>query len=181
MNRKFEEETVQSRRIYTGRTFKLLKDKVRLPNGVITAREVVDHPGAVAIVPLIDNKSVILVRQYRYAVKDTLWEIPAGTIEPGEQPLACAKRELAEETGYRAGSFELLFECYLAPGYSSEKITMYLAKKLSAENAKNDEDEIIYAQSFEVSKALRMIIQNKIRDAKTISGLLFTTIRERIL
>lgn len=140
-----------------------------------------DHPGAVAIVPLIDKKNVILVKQYRYAVKDTLWEIPAGTLESGEEPLACAQRELVEETGYKADSFEFLFKCYLAPGYSSEQLNVYLAKKLHKREAKSDEDEIIHAQSFEMSEALRMIAENKIRDAKTISGLLFTAIKEKIL
>ena len=159
---------------------KLRRDEVCLPNGIVTVREVVDHPGAVAIVPLLDNKNVILVKQYRYAVRDTLWEVPAGTIESGEEPLACARRELVEETGYEADSFEFLFKCYLAPGYSSEQINVYLAKKLHSRSAKNDEDEIIHAQSFEIGRALRMIAENKIKDAKTISALLYTVAKEKI-
>ena len=146
-------------------------DKVRLVNGRSTIREVVEHRGASAIVPLIDDREVILVRQYRYAVKEYLLEIPAGTLEAGESPEDCAKRELEEETGYKCSELQKILECFMAPGYSTEKIHFYLAKKLIRSAAKTEEDEQIKVETLPIELALQKIRTHGIRDAKTICAL----------
>lgn len=165
------EKLVSSSNIYEGRIYNLRKDIVKLPNGRLAEREVVDHPGAVAIIPVIGEK-IVLVRQFRHAVGKILCEIPTGTLRKGEKPDKCAARELEEETGYLAESMRRLFYCCLAPGYSSEVLQFYLATGLKEARRKTDPDEFI--EVFTVSKedALRMILANEIEDAKTICGIL---------
>ena len=112
-----------------------------------------------------------MIRQYRHAVGQTIWEIPAGTMEKGETPAACARRELEEETGYRAKSMKLLFECYPTPGYSQELMRMFVARGLNPTERRLDEDEIISVEPVEIERAFRMIGSKEIRDAKTIAAL----------
>lgn len=146
-------------------------DDVQLYNGLATSREIVEHPGAAAIVPVLDDGRVILVRQFRYAVSEELLEIPAGTLQQGESPESCARRELEEETGYRCGEIAKILECFVAPGYSTEKIHFFLAKKLQQFETKPEEDEHIKVAILPIAVALKMVRMGEIRDAKTVCGL----------
>ena len=165
------EKLVSTLNIYNGGVYNLRKDTVILPNGNIIDRDIVEHPGAVAIIPIVNNK-LVLIRQFRQAAGKVLYEIPAGTLRRGEDPEQCALRELEEETGYFAGSFKMLLHCYLAPGYSTEIITFYLATNLKLVGSKNEQDEFIKVFTVTKKKALQMIKKNEIEDAKTICGIL---------
>ncbi len=169
-----KEELIESQTLYRGRVVTLRIDTVRLPNGRIARREIVEHHGAVAIVPLLDSETVLLIRQYRQAVGEVLLEIPAGTLEPGESPDACAQRELEEETGYRAGQMRKLFSQYLAPGYSQEVLHVFLAEELYKGQADPEEDEELELVPTSVSEVVPMVLDGRIRDSKTIAGLLVT-------
>jgi ADP-ribose pyrophosphatase len=165
------EQRISSRRIYDGRILNFRVDEVKIENGKLTSREIVEHRGAAAIVPILEGSEVILVRQYRYAVSTELLEIPAGTLEPGEQAEDCAKRELEEETGYTCQVISKVLECFVAPGYSTEKIHIYLAKGLTKTRPRTEEDEKITVESFPFEAALDKIRSGEIQDAKTIAGL----------
>ncbi len=166
------ERTIHSRLLRKGKSFSFRTDEVELPSGRMAVRDVVDHPGAVAIIPLLEDGRLVLVRQYRYAAGKVLLEIPAGTLDPGEDPLDCAVRELREETGYAASSWEGLLSCYMAPGYSSELIHFYVAEGLAMVGGNPEEDEEISTEILSFDEALRMIEENSIEDAKTIIGVL---------
>ena len=146
-------------------------DEVRFENGTVGIREVVEHLGAAAIVPILKGGEVILVRQYRYSIGSDLLEIPAGTLKANEAPEECAVRELEEETGYRCEEISKMTECYVAPGYSTEKIHIYLAKRLTKTETKMEEDESISLERYRFSEALEKIRTGEIRDAKSIVGL----------
>jgi len=165
------ENCTSSSRIYDGRVINLRVDKVVTENGIQTTREVVEHRGAAAIVPFLDTRNIILVKQYRYPITSDLLEIPAGTLEPGESPDHCAKRELEEETGYRCGQLTKILECYIAPGYSTEKIHFYLARELVRSSMNTEEDESISVQVTRIDEALEKIRRGEIRDAKTVCAL----------
>jgi ADP-ribose pyrophosphatase len=174
-----DEFTIDTHHVYNGRLLKLRVERVKLPNGRETTREIVEHPGAVAIVPVLDNGKLLVVKQYRSAPGRRLIEIPAGTLEAGEAPLACAKRELIEETGYAAGRLRKLFSCYLAPGYSTEKIHFFLATRLVPTSGRQAEDESIIVQPIDLHEALKAIERGKIQDAKTISALYYLATRQK--
>jgi ADP-ribose pyrophosphatase len=165
------EQRISSRRIYDGKILNFRVDEVSIENGKVATREIVEHRGAAAIVPILEGGNVILVRQYRYAVSSELLEIPAGTLEPGEEPKDCAKRELEEETGYTCQSIAKMLECFVAPGYSTEKIHIYLAKGLAKTRTRMEEDEKITVERFPFETALAKIQSGEIQDAKTIAGL----------
>jgi len=165
------EKTISSKLIHRGRQFSFKSDRVRLPSGRETTRDIVDHPGAVCVLPVHDD-GIIMVRQYRYAAGEALLELPAGTLERGEDPLGCAVRELREETGYAASSWEHLLSFYMAPGYSNEVIHIYLATGLSEVGEAPEEDEDITVESFGFDEVLTMIEENTLRDAKSIAGVL---------
>lgn len=167
----FAERVLSSKILYQGRAVRLRFDQVRLPNGRETSREIIEHHGSVGILPLLPRNRVLLIRQYRHAVGQTIWEIPAGTIEEGETPKECAERELEEETGYRAGSLRPFFDCYLAPGYSMELMHLFLARDLKETERRPEEDEIISVEHVTKERALHMIELGQIRDAKTICAL----------
>lgn len=169
-----KEELIESQVLYRGRVVTLRIDTVRLPNGETARREIVEHRGAVAIVPLLNRDTVLLIRQYRQAVGETLLEIPAGTLEPEEPPEACARRELAEETGYTARQLRKLFSQYLAPGYSQEVLHVYLAEDLAPAPQRPDKDELVELVPTPLREVETMILQGQIKDAKTIAGLLMT-------
>jgi ADP-ribose pyrophosphatase len=158
--------------LYRGKIFDVALERVTLPNGAIKEREVVRHPGAAAMVPLLDDGEVVLIRQYRHAVGRFLWEIPAGTLERGESPTECARRELLEETGYEAANLEKLTEILPAPGYTDERIHIFLATGLIPAKQKLDDDEVLDLQPTAFDTALGMITEGEIQDAKTIIGLL---------
>ncbi len=160
----------KSEQVYSGRILNLRVDQVEIDHGTATVREVVEHRGAAAIVPIL-GKSVILVRQFRYAASSDLLEIPAGTLEESETPEACARRELEEETGYRGNDLRKFLECYMAPGYSTEKIHFYLATKLERTRMMTEEDERIRVEAVPVPDAMKKIRNGEIRDAKTICAL----------
>ncbi|MBI3964755.1 MAG: NUDIX hydrolase [Chloroflexi bacterium] len=168
-----ENETVLgSELVHTGRTIRLRIDSVRLSNGLEITRDVVEHPGAVAVVPLTENGDVLLVRQYRHAVGRVLLEIPAGTRRRGEDPLLCAGREIREETGHRAGRIERLTGFYTAPGFCEEYLEVYLARDLAPDPLAMDEDEEIEVERVPFATALQLIGSGEICDAKSIIGLL---------
>ncbi len=165
------EETVSSKTLHVGKNFSFKTDVVRLANGKETVRDVVDHPGAVAIVA-IDDGEMLLIRQYRYSTRSEIIEIPAGTLEVDEDPYACAVRELQEETGYAASNWSKLLSAYVAPGYSNEIIHIYVAEGLTAVGSSPEEDESIKVEKYPFEKVLEMIETNEIKDAKTITGVL---------
>ncbi len=167
-----EETTLRSEQIYDGRIIRLSVLEVRLPDGKIAKRELITHPGAVAIVALDEAGNVLLVRQFRTAANRILLEIPAGTLHPGEDPLVCAERELQEETGYRPGKLEALGGIFAAPGYTTEFIHLFWATELSESRLSMDEDEFIEVERVPLSQALEMIEQGEIADGKSVSGLL---------
>ncbi|MGI4789173.1 MAG: NUDIX domain-containing protein [Janthinobacterium lividum] len=175
---KNEEIVTSSKRLYDGRILKLRLDTVMLPNGKTSQREIVEHRGAVAMVPMLDKDTVILVRQYRRAAETSLLEIPAGTRDPDEDVEACARRELAEEINYAPGRMIKLFQSFMAPGYSTEVIHTFLALDLTPVEGHTDEDEFLEIIPTPFAEALHMIETGEIVDAKSISGLLYA---ERIL
>ena len=154
-----------------GRVFDFYAENVTLPNGVTLDMEIIRHPGAAAIVPVLQDQSVLLLKQYRHAVGSFIWEIPAGTLESGEDPMQCARRELVEETGYAGGRFEKLAEITPLPAYSDERIHIYLATDLVPAQQKLDADELLSVHPVGLKRSLEMIGEGKIQDAKTIIGL----------
>ena len=156
---------------YEGRVFTLVRENVTLGNGHTTDLDIIRHPGAAAMVPLTADRKVLLLRQYRHAVRGELWEIPAGTLEEGESAEKCARREVEEETGYRAADFVRLGEIVPVPGYSTEAITLYLCTGLTRREQNLDADEQIEVHEIPFDEALAMIPDGRIRDAKTIVGL----------
>ncbi len=172
-----EERVTNSKSIYHGRVLNLRVDNVRLSNGRTTVREVVEHPGAVVIIPLLDAKTVILVKQYRHAIRRTLLEIPAGRMEDRESPRRCAQRELQEETGYGARKARHVFSCYVAPGYSSEILHFFLASGLKAATASPDFDESLHVKPTNLGRAFAMVRNGKIEDAKTLCALNYLLIK----
>lgn len=166
------ERTLDSKRIYDGRIVSLRVDTVELPDGKEARREIVEHRGAVAIVPLLDSREVVMVRQYRQAAGEILLEIPAGTLGQGEDPEDCARRELIEETGYKAAEMIKLFSSYLSPGYSNEMLHTYLATGLSENPGVQDEDEFVEVVRIDLDDVMEMIRRGEIKDAKSICGCL---------
>jgi ADP-ribose pyrophosphatase len=166
------EVTLQTRRIFEGKILNVRVDTVRTAKGGEATREVVEHRGAVAIVPLLEDGKVVLVRQFRQAVGEVLLEIPAGTLNRGENPEECARRELVEEIGYEPMRLEKMFSSYLAPGYSSELLHVFLATELRAAEGCTDEDETVVSEVMPLDEAVKMIRTGGIKDAKTICGLL---------
>lgn len=163
-----EEKTFKSKLIYKGKILSLRLDNVILPNGKTTTREIVEHSGAVAILPLIDKDKFLLVKQFRTPIRKTLLEIPAGKIEKGENIRQCAKRELMEETGYKTDNLKKIASVYLAPGYSSEIIHIFLAKNLKETKSNPDDDEFIQNVILKKKDTLDKIKNGKIKDSKTI-------------
>ncbi|BBO80062.1 ADP-ribose pyrophosphatase [Desulfosarcina ovata subsp. sediminis] len=157
--------------IRKGRVFDFYAENVTLPNGVTMDMEVIRHPGAAAIVAVLDDGRILLLKQYRHAVGGFIWEIPAGTLDPGEDVDTCAARELTEETGYTAGQIEKLAEILPLPAYSDERIYLYLATGLSLAEQNLDEDELLFVHPVALSDALGMVADGTIQDAKTITGL----------
>ena len=165
---------VDSKTLYRGRVVRLTMDTFRTAHGRSFRRETFQHPASVVIVPLLEKDRVLLIRQFRHALERYIYEIPAGTSEPGEPLLSCAKRELAEETGYRAARWKRLCEFYPAPGVSTERMVLYRASHLSplARKVAKDKDEYITPKIVSARTAVGMIRNNQVIDAKSIIGLL---------
>ncbi len=167
---------LSSKVVFEGKVFSVSSDKVQEPNGVVARRDVVHHSGSVVILAIDesgDEPHVLLERQYRYAARDYLWELPAGSLDPGEKPLAAGKRELREETGYRARQWKRALCFFPSPGFLDEVMTIYLARGLTAGKAQPEADERIAYQLVALSQTIDMIRSGKIRDGKTISGVLW--------
>ena len=167
-----QEDVIARKRVFDGKLVKLDHLTVRLPNGEQSEREIVEHPGAAAVVALDGHDRVLLVHQYRLAARRVLREIPAGTLEPGEDPSACARRELQEETGYSPGKLEPIGGLYVAPGYTTEYIHLFLAQDLTHAPLAADDDEFIEVEQLPLGEALAMIDSGDIVDGKSIAGLL---------
>ncbi len=166
-----EEILLSSEQVYAGKFLKLNVDTVALPNGRTTTLEILRHPGASAVVPLKEDGTVILIRQLRHATGGFIYEIPAGKLDPAEDPKACAARELEEEVGYRAGHVELLTSIWTAPGFTDEVIHIYLGTSLQEGQQRLDHDEVLEIVEWPLEKAIQKIQDGTIRDAKTIIGL----------
>jgi ADP-ribose pyrophosphatase len=160
-----------TKNIYKGRVVTLNVDTVTLPNGMTVDLETIRHPGASAVVPMKDDGTVVLIRQFRHAAGGFIYEIPAGKLNPGEDPLHCAQRELEEEVGYRASSLSLLSSIFTAPGFADEVIHVYKATGLIKGRQQLDRDEVLEVVELSLSDAVKKIEDGTIRDAKTIVGL----------
>jgi len=170
---------LSSRTIYAGRVVTLNLETVTLPNGATVELEVIHHPGAAAAVPVRDDGAVLLIRQYRHAAGGYIYEIPAGKLNPGEDPKDCAARELEEEIGLRAASLEHLVSFFTTPGFTDEVIHIYQASGFTAGRQKLDEDEVLEVVAFPLEEALAKIQEGTIRDGKTIVGLQAVYLRRR--
>ena len=171
MDEHLKETLVSTEKIYSGTIVNLRRDVVCLPNGKTASREVVEHPGAVAIVPVLSDGRILLVRQFRHPVGRVLLEIPAGKLTAGEEPDECAARELEEETGYQAKTLERRISLFTGPGFTDEVIHMYLAHDLVQTLANPDEDEFLEVSAYEMGEIQLMLRAGLICDAKTIAGI----------
>ncbi len=170
------ERLVSSRVVYNGPVFWVTTDHVVEPGGVKVRRDLIHHVGSVVVLAVDDSESVpriLLERQYRHAAHDYLWELPAGRIDPGETDLKAAKRELIEETGFRAERWRRIFKFYASPGFMAETMAVYLATGLTRGEAEPEEDEVIQIRMVPLRIALKMVLRGTIRDAKTIASVLW--------
>jgi len=178
-------KVISSEVVYTGPLFRILHDKVIEPDGRTNERDVIRHNGSVVILALDTSKSkkdpwVVMERQYRHAARQYLWELPAGKLDAGEEPLAGAQRELAEETGYRAKKWKPLVEYYPSPGFLGESMKVFVAEGLQAGEAKPEEDESIELRLVKLSDVLKMVGKRAILDGKTVTSvLLYTRLRDK--
>lgn len=172
-------EVLSSRTIFDGRIFGVVLDSVRLPDGTVADREIVRHPGAVAVVAIVDG-DILMVRQMRHAVSQELLELPAGKLDaPNESPEACARRELEEETGYRCSSLVELADFFSSPGFTDERIRVYLTMDAAAQGSppETDEGEPIALARLPLGEAANAVLDGRIRDSKTMIGVLLATAR----
>jgi ADP-ribose pyrophosphatase len=170
--------TVGTRRIYSGKVINLDIDEVRFPNGKVGELEIIRHSGASAVIPFLsdpggDDPSILLIRQYRYAADGFIYEIPAGRLEPGEPPETCAARELREETGCTAAKIEHLYTFYTTPGFTDEKIHLFVATDLASGESELESDEFVEVVPTQMSAALKLIKDGTINDAKTALSILY--------
>jgi ADP-ribose pyrophosphatase len=163
---------LSSERVYAGRLLKIDKDKVELPNGQTTDLEMVRHPGASAIVPFVTDDEILLIRQFRYATGGFIYEVPAGTLHKGEAPEECARREVQEEVGHRAGRLRLLASIFTTPGFTDEIIHLYAAHNLTPVPQDLDHDEVLTVERVLFTQAIEMVRDGRIKDAKSICALL---------
>ncbi len=163
--------------IYKGKIIDLSVETVTLPNGVIAELELITHPGASAVVPLKDDKTVVMIRQYRHAVGGYIYEIPAGKLHPGEDPRDCAVREVEEEIGYRVGTLEPLLSFFTTPGFTDEIIHIFIGKDLTPGTQDLGEDEVLEIVEMPLAKTIDLINDGTIKDGKTIIGLQATYLK----
>ncbi|MDR1217910.1 MAG: NUDIX hydrolase [Oscillospiraceae bacterium] len=167
----YTERRVSGESVFTGGVFSARRDVAELHNGKLVTREVVEHSGGVVVVPVTDGRGVVMVRQYRYAVKEELLELPAGRLEPGEGHPEAARRELSEETGCEADGLRYLGAIYPSPGFCEETLHVYLATGLRSGETHPDEDEFLTVETVPLREIRNMIAKNQIKDAKTIAGI----------
>ena len=168
-----EAQILKSEVIYEGKAFGVRRDELIEPTGVRTVREVVTHPGSVVVLPVLADGKIVLVRQYRHATRQYLWELVAGRMEAGENPKEGAARELLEETGYRGKNFSVFLELFPTPGFLEERMYLLLAESLTAGKAQPEEDEKLTVAAYTRNQLEEMMRTGKLRDAKSIAGLLF--------
>ena len=166
------ESFVSKKTVWRGNAVDFDVDTVRLPNGKLATREYISHPGAVGVVPFLNRDTIVMVRQYRHPVGEVTLELPAGKIDPRESILTCIKRELAEETGYTARAFTPLIRYWPTPAFANEVLHLYVATGLKEGRANADEDEFLEVVNVPFRKAIEMVRRGKIRDSKTVIGLL---------
>lgn len=169
---------ISSERLHTGRIIHLDRDTVRFPDGSTGQLEMIRHPGASAVVPFLSDPrgpdpQVLLIKQYRYAAEEFIYEIPAGRLDAGEDPKDCASRELQEETGCSAARVEFMTTMFTTPGFTDEKIHLFLATGLTRGEAAREKDEFLEIETMALSRALELIRDGTIKDGKTIVGLLY--------
>lgn len=164
-------ELLESRDVFRGRVLQVRVDQVRLRNGRVSELEIVRHPGAVAVVPVTSDDRVLLLRQYRYATAQWVLEVPAGKLDPGEDPEACARRELEEETGFRAGVIEDLGWVWTTPGFTDEKIWLFLARALEPSRQDLQADEVLTVEPLPFAEAVERALTGAIQDAKSVCSL----------
>jgi ADP-ribose pyrophosphatase len=169
---------LSTRRIYSGRIIKLDIDTVRFPDGSVGELEMIRHPGAAAVVPFLsdpagDDPQILLLKQYRYAAEGFLYEVPAGRLDPGEEPITCARRELTEETGCEAERIEHLYTFYTTPGFTDERIHAFMAVGLTRGESRHETDEFITVETMTLSHALGLIEKGEVKDAKTALSILY--------
>jgi ADP-ribose pyrophosphatase len=157
--------------VYDGKLFKVARVTLQNDAGNEVTRDVIEHPGAACVIPMLDKDTVLLIEQWRIGAKRPLWEIPAGTLDPGEDPLACAARELEEETGFKAGKLEHLFTMFPSPGILDEKMHIFIATELSKGEQKLDDDEDIKIKPFSFRDLRVQLKANNLKDGKTIAAL----------
>ncbi|MEG0472013.1 MAG: NUDIX hydrolase [Solibacillus sp.] len=181
--KKFEEKTIQSKQIFDGKVISLKVDDVLLPNGATSKREVVNHPGAVAIIAITENNKILLVEQFRKALERSIIEIPAGKIEKEEEPIVTARRELEEETGYTAKSLHYLQSFATSPGFADEIIHVFVARHLTKMQtaAQLDEDEFVELMEVSLEEAEQMVNDQRIFDAKTVFAVLWMKINQALV
>ena len=163
------EETLSSQTLFEGKIVTLKKDEIRLPNGAEAGREVVEHPGGVAVLALFEDGTVPIVRQFRYPFREVVTELPAGKLEKGEDPRPAALRELAEEVGVTCGELTGLGRLYLSPGFSTEVLHMYLARDLRQGACHPDEDEFLEVERVPFARLAEQVMSGAIADAKTVA------------
>lgn len=161
-----------SETVYVGRRIRVEVDTLETPDGRAIRRDAIRHPGAVVILPVLDAERVVLLRNFRFVIGETLWEVPAGTVEPNEALEACAQRELLEETGYTAAKWRSLGYLFASPGVMDEKLHLFVAEELTPGPAKPEPDEQLEPVTVPLTDAIRMCLDGTIRDAKTITSLL---------
>jgi ADP-ribose pyrophosphatase len=164
---------VRSNIVYRGKIFAIRRDEVVEPSGVRTSREMITHPGSVVVLPVLPDGRVILIRQYRHAARQFLWELVAGRIDKGENPRQAAARELIEETGYRAKRFRVYLDFFPSPGFLEERMFIFLASGLKEGQASPEDDEKIETRAYRREQLEQMIQKRIIRDGKSIAGLLY--------
>lgn len=175
MTKKFEEKTIARETIFTGKVIQLHVDDVSLPNGEVSKREIIKHPGAVAIIAVTADKKIVFVEQYRKALEKSIIEIPAGKLEPGEEPAVTAIRELEEETGYTTEHLEYVTSFYSSPGFADELLYLYFTDQLIPVEEKKelDEDEFVELIELTLEEAEKLVEEERIHDVKTAYALLY--------
>ena len=166
-----KESKISTEIIFQGRLLDVRRDVVRLPNGNSSVREWIKHPGAVCIIPRLPNNKIGLIRQYRYPVQKEMIELPAGKLEENEKPEICAMRELEEEIGYQTEKLTFLTHIHPAIGFSNERMWLYLAEDLTKTNEKKDQDEFLELNPMTLKQAMKLVMDGKITDVKTVIGL----------
>lgn len=178
MTNKFFEKTITTTTIFSGRIIDLVVKDVELPNGKMSKREIIKHPGAVAVIAITEEKKILLINQFRKPLDKMIVEIPAGKLEKGEDPLECGKRELEEETGYKSDNLEFVMSFYTSPGFADEIIYIYFTDKIELGEINRDEDEFIDVIEVTLAEAEQLIEDQIIHDAKTVFAIQYLKLKD---